>query len=394
MSEFVSLEHLFLPPPAPDSLRLPIDRSISVEEFATAMSSLRPKYVGGIDAFYKAISQAVGNGKITFVDGGISLSGDAFRKARIDPTNTMHFAHGLGFDLIFSTSKEDASSPLSKDDAMKNQPPSDGAQEHFASFDLTAPRYADEALNNEYTVAWWDLEIKASMWWQIGNVKPQEAAMLLCGLNPQKDSTARRTLEAVGEPNTEDYQLMLRWFEDASQDGQPRSLGAWLDFAKGRGLKIHSWISAWLTAGGGSTRTPSTADSTHDRTGVVSTSTNGANADGEIGADTPAARPPSGPRPEPLTTGDIAFCFDTLKWTEAQWKKPLGDKPKWLVQCIVLPGQRGVRETRWNPVLIGGALVRLKHARANSVRARFQTQPLLQPWLETWKTFEADNFDS
>lgn len=385
MPEFVSVELLFFPPSPPDSLRLPIDRAISVEEFAVAMSNLRPKYVGGIDAFYKAISLAVQKGRMALLDGGAGLSGNAFRKARIDPTNAMHFAHELGFDLIFSTSK---------DDTMKNQPPPDSAQGHFASFDPTAQKFADEASNNKYIVAWWDLEIRASMWWEIGNVKPQEAAMLLCGLNPQRDSTARRTLEAVGEPNTEDYQLMLRWFEDSSQDAQPRSLGDWLDFAKGRGLKIHSWISAWLTAGGGSTRTPSTADSTHDRTGVVSTSTNVANVNGEFGADTPDARSPSGPRPEPLTTGDIAFCFDTLKWTEAQWKKPLGDKPKWLVQCIALPGQRGVRETRWNPVLIGGALVRLKHARANSVRARFQTQPLLQPWLETWKTFEADNFDS
>lgn len=99
--------------------------------------------------------------------------------------------------------------------------------------------------------------------------------------------------------------------------------------------------------------------------------------------------------PLPLTTGDIAFCFAGLRWkTETEWKKPLGDKPKWLAACIVIPGVRGVSETRWSPVCIGAALVRDGHAKPNSVRAKFQTQPLLTPWLDEWKTYEADNSDS
>jgi hypothetical protein len=95
--------------------------------------------------------------------------------------------------------------------------------------------------------------------------------------------------------------------------------------------------------------------------------------------------------PLPLTTGDIAFCFDGLHWSEQEWRKPLGDKPKWLQACVHTPGQRGVSETRWNPVSIGAALVRDGHALANSVRARFQTKDLLKPWLDSWQTFEADN---
>ncbi len=97
--------------------------------------------------------------------------------------------------------------------------------------------------------------------------------------------------------------------------------------------------------------------------------------------------------PLPVTTGDIAFCFAGLHWeTEAKWKKPLGDKPKWLEACIAIPAVRGVSETRWNPVLIGAALVQDKHAKAKSVRARFQTKPQLMPWLDAWKTYEADYF--
>ena len=96
--------------------------------------------------------------------------------------------------------------------------------------------------------------------------------------------------------------------------------------------------------------------------------------------------------PLPLTTGDIAFCFDGIRWNEQQWRKPLGDKPKWLQSCVAIPGQRGVSETRWNPVLIAAALVHNGHAQARSIRAKFQTKPLLKDWLEAWKTYEADNF--
>ncbi len=98
--------------------------------------------------------------------------------------------------------------------------------------------------------------------------------------------------------------------------------------------------------------------------------------------------------PLPLTTGDVAFCFDGLRYSEAKWKKPLGDKPKWLAACVAIPGRRGVSETRWNPVLIGAALVHAGHAPARSVRARFQSRPMLIPWLDAWKTYEADHIDS
>jgi len=107
-----------------------------------------------------------------------------------------------------------------------------------------------------------------------------------------------------------------------------------------------------------------------------------------------SANLPSANSPTPLTTSDVAHCFAGLHWsTEEAWKKPLGDKPKWLRGCIVIPGSRGRSETRWNPVLVGGALVHERHAKVNSIRAKFQTMPKLQPWLETWKSYEADNFD-
>jgi len=96
----------------------------------------------------------------------------------------------------------------------------------------------------------------------------------------------------------------------------------------------------------------------------------------------------------PLYTGDMAFCFDGLRYTEAQWKKPLGNMPKWLMSCLVEPGRQGGNQRKWNPVLIGAALVASGHVPARRVRARFQTHPTLRPWLEAWKTYEADYIDS
>jgi len=99
-------------------------------------------------------------------------------------------------------------------------------------------------------------------------------------------------------------------------------------------------------------------------------------------------------KPTALTTGQIAAGFDGLRWTAERWKKPLGDVPKWLKNCRVISGIQGVKEAQWDPVLIGAHLVRQGHAKARSVRAKFQSSPPLKPWLEAWKTYEADNFDT
>lgn len=101
--------------------------------------------------------------------------------------------------------------------------------------------------------------------------------------------------------------------------------------------------------------------------------------------------------PLPLTTGDIAFCFAGLRCTtEEEWKTLIGKGRDWLERCLVQPGTRGRggAPKLWNPVFIGAALVRDGHVKPNSVRAKFQTQPLLKPWLDEWKTYEADNLSA
>lgn len=97
------------------------------------------------------------------------------------------------------------------------------------------------------------------------------------------------------------------------------------------------------------------------------------------------------PSPPSLSTSDVAHVFNGLHgWNEAEWKKALGNKRDWLEKCIHTQGQRGVMEKRWNPVYIGAALIAKGFAKPNSVRAKFQMQPLLAPWLESWKDYEAE----
>lgn len=108
----------------------------------------------------------------------------------------------------------------------------------------------------------------------------------------------------------------------------------------------------------------------------------------------------SKPNPEaplPLSTADVAFCFNGLQWkSEQEWKAALGKKKLWLQACCVSPGTRGRGGSPklWNPVLIGAALVSRDYVKPNSVRAKFRVNHLLRPWFESWKDYEADNFST
>ena len=110
----------------------------------------------------------------------------------------------------------------------------------------------------------------------------------------------------------------------------------------------------------------------------------------------PVAVVPANDGPAPLTTGDAAHCLNGLRWPEKGWKNTLGEVKtrKWLQECVTMRGQQGFIEARWNPVLLCAYLVRQGHVTARNVRAKFQTIDLLSPWLDAWKTYEADNLDT
>ena len=96
--------------------------------------------------------------------------------------------------------------------------------------------------------------------------------------------------------------------------------------------------------------------------------------------------------PAALKTRTIADSFAGLHWNGEQWKKKLSSELNWVTACIVLHRGRGEGMRQWNPVLVGAYLVRKGYIKAKSVRASFQKKEALKPWLEDWKTYEADNF--
>jgi len=228
----------------------------------------------------------------------------------------------------------------------------------------------------------------------LADVDPVKAAMLLCQFSPNSETLSEAESNSTDETKPRDFAKLRQRFEDLSgAKPQPRTLRDWLQVAKEMQMHYHSWINKYVEAV--ALMTPDASPESPLSVAPAAQAAPPALAPSEADeAESQRKRDDKCNKPTPLTTGQIAAGFDQLHWTAAQWKKPLGDVPKWLKDCRVISGIRGVREAQWNPVLIGAHLVRQGHAKARSVRAKFQISPPLRPWLEAWKTYEADNFDT
>ena len=231
----------------------------------------------------------------------------------------------------------------------------------------------------EHEAAWMDATLDAAMFFALPHVTPVQAAMLLCRLNPQNE--AEKDAENCNTDCTkpEDFKRLRTLFNSVDK-ARPanRSLLDWMETADELKCKFHPW--AWRYVKQRELNAPS--EPATDTVLPALTVTDSA-------SNAPVVTPP------PVATGDVAYAFDGLRgWNEKAWKDTLGSPPMWLDACIAIRGQRGVRENHWNPVLIGAALVHNGHAKQNNIRARFQTKPQLKDWLEAWKTYEADNFDT
>lgn len=95
--------------------------------------------------------------------------------------------------------------------------------------------------------AWWDLSMDASLWWRRQAVRPRDAAMLLCGMNPLAEGEPEITTTSHTGPR--DFARLLAAFDDVDRAApQPRSLDAWLQIAQHQGLTYHPWIDEWHSA--------------------------------------------------------------------------------------------------------------------------------------------------
>lgn len=107
----------------------------------------------------------------------------------------------------------------------------------------------DRAENSEGLVAWYDVAMSAQHWFALQDVVPEEAAKLLCRLNPDKGVDPARTFVDDDEKSPQRYRQLLRAFEDVARTApKHRTLREWLSLARERELPYHPWIDQYVTA--------------------------------------------------------------------------------------------------------------------------------------------------
>lgn len=126
-----------------------------------------------------------------------------------------------------------------------------------ADIRLTRARRAQErnststAGRAEQIIAWYDDVMDADHWFNLADVEPVKAAMLLCQFNPNEITFAAAELSTNDETGPRDLVRLRQRFEDLSR-AEPRSrkLADWLGAAHQLKLKQHSWIDTYVAAAG------------------------------------------------------------------------------------------------------------------------------------------------
>ena len=95
---------------------------------------------------------------------------------------------------------------------------------------------------------WWDIHLDAAAWYRTETVTPLDAALLLSGHNPNRETALEaaqlNTGACIGPDN---FQLLLNVFQGADLT-QRRSLPDWIAYASERGLSMHPWVEEFNEA--------------------------------------------------------------------------------------------------------------------------------------------------
>lgn len=136
----------------------------------------------------------------------------------------------------------------------------DGSASSARSADGLAPRtgaITPEPLD-EYGVAWWDLHLKISEhdWLRLQEVQPDDAALLLSGVDPDTvdDLEAllarRQAAGLLGASDRDSFEMIKRLHDLFSRKSQgssgPRSLQAWRAVAAEKGVLVHDWFDRFV----------------------------------------------------------------------------------------------------------------------------------------------------
>ena len=129
----------------------------------------------------------------------------------------------------------------------------------------------DSAQEAGRIIAWYDATLDAKNWvHHVPDIKPREAAMLLCQFNPGDNLDPN--ISTNDETGPDDFRRLLRVFEGvANTNPKLRTLLQWRDIARERKLKYHSWIDKYAEAIGAvdaTTLSPATEAATDDKLSI------------------------------------------------------------------------------------------------------------------------------
>lgn len=114
---------------------------------------------------------------------------------------------------------------------------------------------SSEAESHGELLGWYDTTMHAAMWLMRASVKPDEAAMLLCRIDPlERDwqgypPDPERIYVDDDKAWPDRYRLLLRVFLDVAEtDPKSRTLLDWRGVAKREGLRCHEWVDEYVQA--------------------------------------------------------------------------------------------------------------------------------------------------
>lgn len=222
-------------------------------------------------------------------------------------------------------------------------------------------------------------------WTALGDVSPQEAAALLCGINPLDDKH-----HSVGK----DFTMLERRFSDhAKSHPERRRLTNWWELACTwkvaghlNGITLNSDLGEALTALNAqyqptAAQPPQTAPEPQQASEAALV----------------VAKGPSNTPADSITTAQVAAVFYDIHYSAENWIKQLS-AAKWLQPANRVRGAPGGDSSLWCPL----ELAKLIHGkgrgphdqqkRLQALNKRFKNSPVLGAWRDDWnKHYEMFN---
>lgn len=222
-------------------------------------------------------------------------------------------------------------------------------------------------------IAWYAQSLDAATWWNLSNIAPREAAMLLCRFNPHDGKLDPLSI-VTDETGPDDFKRLLRVFEDVAQSqSQPRTLSDWHDVARDKRLKYHSWIDAFRQAVNAIAPTtappPQVPNESQEQTGTAHSGATEVTSAG-------------------ITKREILAVDWPLygQFNQDSLSAALSDVREWMKPARTALGSRGKASALWNPAKLADCLVSKEYAKQKALSSFIGKH--FNEWLSEWEKLQ------